>query len=297
MKFLIVGSEGQLGKALQKKLFSLSIPFYNFSRKDLNIENLAQIDSLLSDLEFDLIINCAAYTAVDEAERNHQSAFQVNEIGPKNLAVFCNNQSKKLIHISTDFVFDGSKNTPYIPLDETNPLNVYGASKLAGEKHIIDCCPKHLIIRTSWVFGGHGNNFFNTICHLAKSEGNISIIDDQVGTPTYINDLADAVIFSGKKLISSKESILESIYGTYHYGGLKECSWFEFAEYILNKGKNLNKLPSNYNLHKIQSSDFNALAKRPKYSALDSSNFCNLFSIKPSNWKKGVDELFLSQTH
>ena len=297
MKFLIVGSEGQLGKALQKKLFSLSIPFYNFSRKDLNIENLAQIDSLLSDLEFDLIINCAAYTSVDEAERNHQAAFQANAIGPKNLAIFCNNQSKKLIHISTDFVFDGSKNTPYIPLDETNPINVYGASKLAGEKHIIDCCPKHLIIRTSWVFGGHGNNFFNTICRLAKSEGNISIIDDQVGTPTYINDLADAVIFSGKKLISSKESILESIYGTYHYGGLKECSWFEFAEYILNKGKNLNKLPSNYSLHKIQSSDFNALANRPKYSVLDSSNFCNLFSIRPSNWEKGVDELLLSQIH
>jgi dTDP-4-dehydrorhamnose reductase len=109
MKFLIVGSEGQLGKALQKKLFSLSIPFYNFSRKGLNIEDSSQIHSLLSDLEFDLIINCAAYTSVDEAERNHRAAFQANEIGPKNLAVFCNNQSKKLIHISTDFVFDGSK--------------------------------------------------------------------------------------------------------------------------------------------------------------------------------------------
>ena len=296
MKFLIVGSEGQLGKALQKKLFSLSIPFYNFSRKGLNIEDSSQIHSLLSDLEFDLIINCAAYTSVDEAERNHRAAFQANEIGPKNLAVFCNNQSKKLIHISTDFVFDGSKNTPYVPQDETNPINVYGASKLAGEQHILDCCPEHLIIRTSWVFGGHGSNFFNTICRLAKSERNISIIDDQVGTPTYINDLANAVIFSGKRLISSEDSILESIYGTYHYGGSKECSWFEFAEHILSKGKSLKKLPSNHTLHKIQSSDFKALANRPKYSALDSSNFCNLFSLKPSNWEKGVDELFLSQT-
>ena len=294
MKFLIVGSDGQLGKVLQDKLLSLSIPFYSFSRNDLNIENLDQINSLLSDIEFDLMINCAAYTAVDEAESNSQAAFLANEIGPKNLAVFCNNQSKKLIHISTDFVFDGRKKTPYISSDKANPINVYGASKLAGEKQVVDSCSKYLIIRTSWVFGGHGKNFFNTICRLANEKDQISIVGDQVGTPTYINDLADAIILSGQKLISEKESVLDSTYGTYHYGGYKECSWFEFAEYILNQGKILNKFPSNLMLNEIKSKDFKTLAKRPKYSALDSSKFYKLFSFKPSNWKKGVDELFLS---
>ena len=294
MKFLIVGSDGQLGKVLQDKFLSLSIPFCSFSRNDLNIENLDQINSLLSDIEFDLMINCAAYTEVDEAESNSQAAFLANEIGPKNLAVFCNNQSKKLIHISTDFVFDGCKKTPYDSLDQTNPINVYGASKLAGEKQVVESCSKYLIIRTSWVFGGHGKNFFNTICRLANEKDQISIVGDQVGTPTYINDLADAIILSGQKLITEKESFLESTYGTYHYGGYRECSWFEFAEYILNQGKILNKFPSNLKLNEIKSKDFKTLAKRPKYSALDSSKFYNLFSFKPSNWKKGVDELLLS---
>ena len=297
MKFLILGSEGQLGRVLQKKLNSLSIPFQSLSRMDLDIGDFDRLNSMLLDLEFELVINCAAYTSVDEAEQNSQTAFLVNEIGPKNLAIFCNNHSKKLIHISTDFVFDGSKNTAYASSDKTNPMNVYGASKLAGENHVIGCCAKHLIIRTSWLFGGHGSNFFNTVCNLAKNKDQISIVGDQVGTPTYINHLADAVILSGKKLIFGKESELESIYGTYHYGGYKECSWFEFAEYIINQGKLLNRFPSNFLINKIQSSDFKTLASRPKYSALDSSKFCSLFSYEPSNWKKGVDELFLNQIH
>lgn len=297
MRFLILGSEGQLGKALQKKLSALSIPFHSFSRKDLNIEDITQIKKLFSGLNFDLVINCAAYTSVDAAEQNIHAAFQANEIGPKNLAVYCNDCSKKLIHISTDFVFDGNKNSPYVPGDATSPINIYGSSKLAGEKHVIKLCSKSLIIRTSWVFGGNGNNFFNTICRLVKKSAQISIVGDQIGTPTYVCDLADAVIASSIKLTTYKGIKPESIYGTYHYAGNSACSWFDFAEYILNQGVFSKRFPSNILLKKIQTSEFNSLATRPQYSALDSSSFCNMFSCKPSNWKKGVDELFFNEVH
>ncbi len=295
MKFLILGSEGQLGKALQKKLSTLSISFESFSRKDLNIESIEQIRKNLSEVHFDLMINCAAYTSVDAAENNTEAAFLANENGPKNLAIFCNDFSKKLIHISTDFVFDGNNNSPYKPSDLTNPINIYGSSKLAGEKHITTLCSKYLIIRTSWVFGGKGNNFFNTICRLANGSRPISIVGDQFGCPTYVFDLVDAVINSAISLVTEDESRLESIYGIYHYAGYPECSWYDFAEYILNQGVISKKLHNNFKLQKIKSSEFKTSAKRPQYSALDSSSFCNLFLCKPSNWKQGVDELFFSE--
>ena len=223
---LVTGKDSQLAQCINDIEYTLpSFKFIYKNSKDLDITNFKSLNDFFRIQKIDFCINCAAYTAVDKAEIEVQKAEQVNEIAPKNLATLCNFFNTTLIHISTDFVFDGEKQSPYTELDQTNPLNVYGQTKLNGENQIIMKTNKYYIIRTSWLYSEYGSNFLKTMLRLTKQKKEISVITDQTGSPTYAKDLAE-VIF---KIIASKKEE----YGIYHYSNNGEVTWFEFATTIL----------------------------------------------------------------
>ena len=203
MNVLVTGSNGQLAssiKNLAKQYEGLHLIYTDY--QELNICDLNQIDGFFkTHPKIDYCINCAAYTAVDKAETDVEKAFEINAKGPKNLALVCNAQDTILIHVSTDFVFDGDKTEPYTETDIPNPISVYGASKLKGEVEIQKELKKHFIIRTSWLYSEHGTNFMKTMLRLAETRDEISVVSDQTGTPTYAGDLADVIL----KIISSKD--------------------------------------------------------------------------------------------
>tara|TARA_R110002049_G_scaffold291474_3_gene475423 strand:+ start:792 stop:1664 length:873 start_codon:yes stop_codon:yes gene_type:complete len=258
LKILITGSNGQLGRSLQE--FAVKYPDYNFhfkSSKQLDITSKEQIDILFAQEEFDYCINCAAYTAVDKAETDQENAFLVNAEAVKYLAEACKTQNSILIHISTDFVFDGTKTTPYVEEDIPNPINVYGASKLKGEQYVQDILEQFFIIRTSWVYSEYGNNFVKTMLRIGIERDEVSVVNDQLGSPTYASDLAEVIL----NIINTNSKS----YGIYHYSNEGEISWYEFASAIFE----LNKMKVKVN--PIPSTSYSTVAKRPDYSYLDNT--------------------------
>ena len=224
---LVTGKDSQLAQCINDIEYILpSFKFIYKNSKDLDITNFKSLNDFFRTQKIDFCINCAAYTAVDKAEIEVQHAQQVNEIGPKNLATLCSLFNTTLIHISTDFVFDGKKKSPYTELDQTNPLNVYGQTKLNGENQIIENAIKYYIIRTSWLYSEYGHNFLKTIHKLSKIKSEISVIDNQIGSPTYAGDLANFIL----KIVNSKSNS----YGIYNYSNLGEVSWYEFGLKISN---------------------------------------------------------------
>lgn len=221
MKILITGSLGQLGCDLVQILGS-SYELYPFDI-DLDITDLSAVIIKTKDIKPDLIINCAAYTNVDDSESNERTAYLVNAIGPQNLALAARQAKIPLVTFSTDFVFDGCKKEPYDEFDSPNPQCVYGRSKLAGERLTRAVLPEHYIIRTAWLFGHHGNNFVKTVLHLATRKETLNIVNDQIGSPTFSYDLAGRVA----------EIITTGWYGTYHVTNSGSASWFDFARSIL----------------------------------------------------------------
>ena len=231
LKILVTGKDGQLGYALQElseNQFEFTWKFTD--RSELDITDLIKTQSVLKHFQPDWIINTAAYTDVDGAESNEEIAYKVNADGPYFLAKSAKEIGAKLVHISTDYVFDGTKKEPYSENDKPNPLQVYGKSKLKGELLIQDSNISGFIIRTSWVYGNHGKNFVNTILKLAKTKNEIQVIDDQFGSPTYVKDLAKTII----ELIS-KESLTQM--DIFHYSNLGEISWYLFAKKIVELSK------------------------------------------------------------
>ena len=229
---LVTGGNGQLAsciKDVEKQYDDLNIIYTD--HLELDIGELNQIQTFFkSNPQINYCINCAAYTAVDKAETEAEKAFEINATGAKNLAQVCNDHDAILIHVSTDFVFDGEKNEPYTETDVANPISVYGASKLQGEVEIQQALKEYFIIRTSWLYSEYGNNFMKTMLRLAETRDGISVVSDQIGTPTYAGDLAEIII----QIINTKTEK----YGIYHYSNEGVASWFEFAKEIFKLTKN-----------------------------------------------------------
>ena len=273
---LVTGGNGQLASCIKDIAKSYRhLKFIYTNRKDLDICNLHQVEVFFKSNKIDYCINCAAYTAVDKAEEDAEKAFMVNGIGVKNLAESCKKQNITLIHISTDFVFDGTKGSPYLETDETNPLSVYGKSKLKGEIEIQQILNKYFIIRTSWLYSEYGHNFMKTMLHLAKTHKDISVVNDQIGSPTYAGDLAEVIIH----LIDSKTKL----YGIYNYSNLGEISWHDFAGAILKLVK------TSTILHAINTDDYPTLAKRPEYSVLDKTKIIKMLNTPIPYWDKQLE--------
>ena len=271
IKALVTGGNGQLAQCLKeivKYHDELDITFQDLP--DLDITNKQQLESYFSNNELDYCINCAAYTAVDLAEEQSDLAYAVNAEGPKYLAEVCQKHQVTLIHISTDFVFDGQKRIPYLETDAPNPLSVYGASKLQGERSIQETTEAYFIVRTSWLYSEYGKNFMKTMLSLSETLNEISVVSDQIGSPTYAGDLAEVLI---QIVLSSSTN-----YGVYHYSNSGTISWYDFAVEIFKQfGKTIEVKP-------IKTKDYPTAAKRPKYSVLETTKIENNFDCLRKKW-------------
>lgn len=277
---LVTGADGQLGQCIQN--ITHQFPSLDFLFADRNTLDITVANDVLDFFEtnaIDWCINCAGYTAVDNAENDQENAYKVNSIGAKNMAQACQKNDVKMVHISTDFVFDGLKTTPYTELDKTNPVNVYGESKLKGENEIKQILDKHFIIRTSWLYSEYGNNFMKTMLGLAQDRQELSVVNDQLGTPTYAGDLA-RVVLNIIKLRSQN-------YGVYHYSNEGITSWFEFAKAIFEE--------SNIELYiiPIETKDYPTLTKRPRYSVLDKSKIKKMLNVEILDWRQSLRKALL----
>lgn len=277
-KLIITGAKGQLGRCF-KKLEHL-YPNYIFClvpSEVLDISNKNDVFNIFSQHNFDYCINCAAYTAVDKAEMEQKKAYDVNVHGVENLAHACKKNNVKLIHISTDFVFDGKSKTPYTEESQTNPISVYGRTKLEGEKKVIDIMDNYIIIRTSWLYSEHNENFMNKMLNLSQTKNKVKVICDQTGSPTSAKDLAKTILTILDKGLTK--------FGIYNYCNEGETTWFEFAKAIfMINGLKTQVLP-------VKSKEFNSTAKRPLYSALDCSKIKNDYNINIHNWKVSLNQI------
>ena len=255
MKILITGAYGMLGSDLREVLKNHELIVTG--SKDLDITNEENVIDFIDENSPEVVINAAAYTAVDDCETNYDEAYAVNAIGPKNLAVACKKQDIPLVHISTDYVFDGSKRTPLLENDALGPQSAYGKTKLEGEKFIQEYTDKYFILRTAWLYGIHGNNFVQTMLSLAENHDEITVVDDQIGSPTYSLDLAVSIA----NLLNSDK------YGIYHLTNEGECSWYEFSKRIFELSDvDVKVLP-------VTTEEFPRPAPRPHYSVLSNQKW------------------------
>lgn len=282
MNILITGSKGQLGL----ELVNLGHQFPNLNlfctdKFSLNILNFEEAEQYVLKNKIDAMVNCAAYTDVNKAEDEPEMADEVNHLAVRNLGLIAKKHHLKLIHISTDYVFDGNSEIPYKESDETNPQNAYGVTKLNGEKALLEINPKHsMIIRTSWLYSEFGNNFVKSILKLSKEKESITVVSDQIGSPTYAKDLALAILQIIPAINNSDLQI-------YHYANKGQCSWFDFASAIVNIANcNCRVLP-------IPSEAFKTKAKRPKYSLLDTEKIEEAFNLEIPNWEVALKECVL----
>ena len=280
---LVTGSNGQLASCIKDRAKQCKeLHFIYTDYQELDICNLKDVEEFFTtNPKIDYCINCAAYTAVDKAETEVEKAFEINAKGAKNLALVCNAQDAILIHISTDFVFDGNKTEPYTETDVPKPISVYGASKLQGEVEVQKTLKKHFIIRTSWLYSEYGANFMKTMLRLAEIRDEISVVSDQIGTPTYAGDLADVIL----KIIRSKTKN----FGLYHYSNEGVASWYDFAKAIFEASH------SQIKLNPIKTAAYPTPAKRPFYSVLNKSRIKKNLKVETPYWRdslvKALDKL------
>jgi dTDP-4-dehydrorhamnose reductase len=283
---LTFGRTGQLGRALIDQADHSDVSLISISRSECDLAQTA--DRLRSFLESqdrpDAVILAAAYTAVDLAETKRETAYAVNHRAPKVISEYCREQDIPVVFVSTDYVFDGEKSSPYLETDKVAPINVYGASKLAGEESVSGSECRHVILRTSWVFDGQGKNFFTTMMKLAKTRKELNVVDDQYGRPTYAIDLAKAVYLSAKALIERDKDAE----GIFHISGAGDfTSWAEFAKRIFDQTEAMRSHKMTVNA--IPSSEYPTIAKRPKYSVMDTSKFEKIHNVVMPNWTDGLN--------
>ncbi len=274
---LITGANGQLGmefRALEKTYPDLNLIFT--SRDELSITDEEKLDSFFFSANIFACVNCAAYTAVDKAETDEKTAFAVNAVAAGNLAAICTKYKTHFIHISTDYVFAGNGERPYIETDDTHPINVYAASKLAGEKNVLQQNKEAIIIRTSWVYSSFGKNFVKTMMRLMSEKENIGVVSDQMGCPTYAADLAGAIM----QIIAADKFVA----GIYHYCNSGVTSWYEFAVEI----KNI--LHSKCTVNPIATQDYPTPALRPHYSAVDTTKIRSVFNLSIPGWQSSLQK-------
>lgn len=263
-KILVTGANGMLGKDLCPILEQNNYTVIKTNSQIMDITDFEMTNKVISEQKPDIIIHCAAYTNVDKAQEDFETAKQINSTGTENLAQICSTKDIPILYISTDYVFDGTKQTPYTPDDEPNPINNYGLTKYYGEQAIQKFCKKYYIIRTSWLYGIHGKNFVETMLSLA-AKPELKVVNDQTGCPTWTVDLSNGII----KLLQSKN------YGIYHICSSGETTWYGFAKEIFNQCK------LEVNLKPCTTEEFPRPAKRPKYSVMDNANICG-------DWKDGL---------
>ncbi|MAL78040.1 MAG: dTDP-4-dehydrorhamnose reductase [Sneathiella sp.] len=283
MKILVTGAGGQVGTALQARAPAHGLDIIALDRQALDITDASAVAAAVRDNRPDLVINAAAYTAVDKAEAETEKAFAINADGAEYLAQAAKAAAIPLLHISTDFVFDGRKTGAYVETDAIAPLNVYGASKAAGEARIAATLEKHIILRTAWVFGGV-QNFVNTMLRLGETHKELSIVDDQRGGPTASHDIADTLLRIAKQV----QAPGFDDFGLYHYCGAPAVTWFGFAEAIF-RGRETPKLTP------IPTESYPVPATRPKNSVLDCSRIKRVFDIDQPDWQAALSRILDQQ--
>ncbi len=284
MKSFVAGAKGMLASDLIPLLKKMGAVVEG-DLPNFDITDREGIERLFGEVQPDVVINCAAYTAVDKAESEQELAFEINARGAGNIAKACSKINVPVVHISTDFVFDGEINLPYREDDETGPLSVYGASKLDGERRVREAAAEHIIIRTSWLYGQQGNHFVNTMARLASEREDMGVIFDQIGTPTYTVDLARAII-----TLIEKEAR-----GTFHFSNEGVASWYDFAYEIFQVMRNKGVPIKLKTLRPITTEDFPTPAARPKYSVMNKEKYKETTGAAIPHWKNGLLRYFEEQ--
>lgn len=284
MKLLVTGTSGQLAQSLLEAGLGAAIDVVAMRRPQLDLTIPGTIRTALADVRPDMVVNAAAYTAVDKAEAEEELAHKVNAAGAGEIAAQCERLGVPLIHVSTDYVFDGAKQSPYVETDATAPLNAYGRSKLAGERAVAAACSRHIILRTSWIYSPFGTNFVRTMLRLAGERPELKIVDDQIGCPTYAPHLAHCILGIARK-IGSKD-VAPATWGTYHAAGRGETTWYGFAREIfrLRETKGI----ASPKLSGITTAEYPTPARRPANSRLDCSKLANTFGATLPGWKDGT---------
>ncbi len=298
MNILVTGSKGQLGselKMLNDKCLMLNYRCFFTDRNQLDITDYDEVKKFVEEHDINVIINCAAYTAVDKAEEEFELADLVNHKAVEYLANVCKEKDIPLIHISTDYVFDGKNYRPYVETDEVNPQSVYGETKLKGEEAFIKSGARGIIIRTSWVYSSYGHNFVKTMLRLSKSRDELGVIFDQIGTPTYARDLAEAILRmldvkckmlnSSDNQTSNIEHLTFNDVEVYHFSNEGVCSWYDFAKAIFEiSGIDIKINP-------IETKDYPTPAKRPHYSVLNKSKIKKEFNLQIPYWRDSLKKM------
>ena len=283
MKILLTGTNGQVGYYLNQKL-SPFFKVFALTHENFDLTNLIKMEKVIDDIKPDLIINPAAYTYVDQAEKEPELVSIINFKGPEFLALKSKNLNIPFIHFSTDYIFDGLKNTAYIEDDQANPKSTYGKSKYDGDVAILKNNPNHIIIRTSWVYSLKGKNFLTTILNMAKVQNSFKIVSDQIGAPTSANFIANTVCEIVKKIDQIKKN---NLYGVYNLTNSGKASWYDFAKAIVNNANELQLkikcMPKD--IYPVKTDDFSALAFRPRNSLLNNQKIIKIFGIKPPAWQ------------
>jgi dTDP-4-dehydrorhamnose reductase len=279
---LVFGGGGQLGRELVRTAAQRAVPLATLTHGDVDIADKAAVTAAMARLAPALVVNAAAYTKVDLAESEPDAARRANEIGPCVVAAACAEVEVPMVHISTDYVFDGRKKTPYRECDAVGPLNVYGRTKASGEEAVRQTLKRHIILRTAWVYSEFGNNFLRTVLRLAQAQSELRIVADQYGSPTSAGEIAEAILHLAPLFLRD-----DTLAGTYHFTATGRTTWHGFASRIVAAaapftGRNLHVSP-------IRSEDYPTAAKRPVNSCLDCRSFINTFQFAPRRWTNGVD--------
>lgn len=304
MRMIVTGAQGQVGWELTRRAATLGHEVLAWDMAELDITDADAVQQALDASGAELVINAAAYTAVDKAEQESEQAFAVNRDGPAHLAAACARLNLPLLHISTDYVYDGAKIDPYVETDPTTPLGVYGASKLAGDEAVRSLWSRHLILRVSWVFGIHGHNFVKTILRLAREREELRIVADQRGCPTYAGDLADVLLELAGRIAEIDE---QNAWGVYHYCGAPATTWHGFASAIIERAREEERVVPKRRSRKaapaapeplivqsvtpITTAAYPTPAARPINSVLDCAKLAERFGIQPRPWQAGLDAM------
>lgn len=274
-RILIVGAGGQLGQTFRQALSNQEKVVFK-SSADLDVLDADKFESVVKTLQPEAVINCSGYTAVDTAEAEKEQAFELNARAPEMMARIAARHDARLVHFSTDYVFDGMGNKPYVESDQAQPINVYGASKLEGEERILALKEAHLIFRVSWLYSPFGKNFFKTMLRLSSEGTSLKVVNDQMASPTYAGDLVQAVLHLLR--------VNQKVPGLYHFTNSGLASWFDFADEIIKPVR------PEIDISAVQTGYFKTAAKRPRYSKLDTSKYTSVSGFTPRNWKAALAE-------
>lgn len=292
MTILVIGESGQLARSLAQAASEKGIALATAGRPKLDLLDADTVAAAIKDMRPSAVINAAAYTAVDKAETEVDAAFAINAHAVEHLALACAKADIPLLHISTDYVFDGSKSQPYVETDAVSPINAYGRSKLAGEQLLRDAHRKHVILRTAWVYSPYGNNFLKTMLRVGATRREVTVVDDQSGNPTYAPHLASALLAIAHRVCNGNPA---ELWGTYHATGSGEATWCQFAQEIFATGREHgldlgNAVP-------ITTSQYPTPARRPANSRLDNALLQQRFGVKLPDWRVGARECIAQLTN